>query len=172
MPINLFEDWNAKFGITKQKPEPVPIPSVDPETLKKPVARPAQNKVKYIEVEDEVDDDEPLDLVVDRKPKRPKPDTWKQNVTSQPTNIPTKGRVIHTKEPVVTNRKVYISSGTANWGLVRAGVYPKYKEYCLANGMSPSITEFNSIIAPQWRALNPEEKVMAANNPLEYFTFE
>jgi hypothetical protein len=165
MPVNLYDDWIQKFGHrepAKLQHPPAPIPT-------KPKVE------KPVDKEESDDSSEEIDLVVDRKKSKskPTPEVWTQNVESETKPVvTTKPRSNRIKEPVISGRKVYISSATANWGLVRAGAYPAYKEYCLKNNIVPDIREFNSILAPQWKMLSPEDKCKAAQNPTDYFVFE
>lgn len=170
MAVNLAEDWKRRFGTAAQKAaheiEELPV-------VKK--MRPMLNRSSKVVAQKEEEEPE-IDIVSDVKPARktnkPDKETWENNVDIKITEPQTRPKVIHRTEPVVTGRKVYVSNGTAQWALVRAGTYPMYKQWCESLGSKPDLVEFNSILAPQWRALSPEDKVRASQNPQEFFIFE
>ncbi len=163
MPVvNLRENWIRLFGNIEDSPSttaPIDIP-------------------KQPEVVVQKTREQELDLVVDTRPKVSKtkasPEDWKQvaelsNETG--SEIVSKPKTRRKAEPIMVGNKCYVSNGTAIWAQVRKKVYPLYKEFCIQNGHTPNISDFNKLLAQNWSSLSAEDKVKASAKPEDYFIF-
>lgn len=170
--INLADDWYKHFGnrpAPKQRPEQrstTTVPQSAPQKVaKKPIVE---------------EDEEELDIVVDKKPAPKKKvkvteEDWQISAElsdGSESNITTRPRKNRKTTPAILGNKTYISNGTALWAQVRKNAYPMYAQFCKNNNHVPNLSDYTKLISITWKSLSPEDKVKAATNPAEYFVFE
>jgi len=183
--INLADDWYKHFGnrpAPKQRPEQSSTTSV-PEPIRSSQGHqladlPTAKKVTKKPIVEE--DEEELDIVVDKKPAPKKKvkvteEDWQMSAelnNGGESNITTRPRKNRKTAPAILGNKTYVSNGTALWAQVRKNAYPMYAQFCKNNNHIPNLSDYTKLISITWKSLSPEDKVKAATNPAEYFVFE
>lgn len=181
--MNLSEDWEKLFG-SRYKEIPKELSTASQQVLSsegasmsaQPRVQIKQNQVQAKSKK------EKIDLVLDSNNKKdsddekgPSEKDWRQysELSDVPISepIPIKNKPNRKTQPVVLGNKMYTSNNTAIWAQVRKNTYPLYNKFCLDNKQVPNVADFNKLISSVWKKLSQEDKIKAAKNPEQYFTF-